>query len=195
MDGWCQSVILNEFLACYQAFRKGQDAALGPVRPYKDYITWLRGQDQSRAEAFWKATLQGFSQPTPLGAPDEGDSAPPTAERYAEDRVRLSVAATETLTVLTRQNRLTLSVLAQGVWGALLSRYSGVEDVIFGSTVSGRPADLPGIESMLGLFVNTLPVRVRIDPEAALWPWLQRVQNYNIALRQYEYSSGGQVHQ
>jgi amino acid adenylation domain-containing protein len=195
MDGWCQSVILNEFLACYQAFRKGQDAALGPVRPYKDYITWLRRQDQSRAEAFWKATLQSFTQPTPLGAPSEDDSAPPTFERYAEERVRLSVAATETLTALARQNRLTLSVLAQGVWGALLSRYSDAEDVIFGSTVSGRPADLPGIESMLGLFVNTLPVRVRIDPEAALWPWLQRVQDYNAALRQYEYSSGGQVHQ
>ena len=108
-------------------------------------------------------------------------------------RQRLSEALTDALQALARQHHLSLNSLVQGAWAVLLSRYSGEEDVIFGVVVSGRPAALAGVESMVGLFMNTLPVRVRVSPEASLIPWLQALQAQQVEARHYEYSPLVQV--
>ncbi|MBP5972965.1 TauD/TfdA family dioxygenase [Brasilonema sp. CT11] len=195
MDGWCQPIVFNEFLSFYQAFSKGQNLQLKPSRPYRDYIAWLKKQDLSKAEEFWRNTLQGFTKPTPLGIPADSDSFFEQEEHSEEQRTYLPLTATAALQSLTQQHHLTLNTLIQGVWALLLSRYSDEQDVVFGITVSGRSADLTGIESMVGLFINTLPMRVKVFAEASLWAWLTDIQTYNQELRQYEYSPGGQVHQ
>ncbi|MDZ8258877.1 non-ribosomal peptide synthetase [Nostoc sp. ChiQUE01b] len=194
-DGWCVPLILKEVFAFYEAFSKGQDLLLEPSHPYRNYIAWLKQQDLSQAEVFWRNKLQGFKSPTPLGIEAEPINLPDEEERYGEQTASLPASATAALQSLVRQHRLSLNVLVQGVWGLLLSRYSGLEDVVFGATFSGRPPELVGAESMLGLFINTLPMRLQVAPQASLWSWLRDIQDQNFTQRDYEYCSQGQIHE
>ncbi|HEY7489757.1 MAG TPA: amino acid adenylation domain-containing protein, partial [Candidatus Tectomicrobia bacterium] len=194
LDGWSTSLLLKEILAFYAAFCGGQDLRLTPSRPYRDYIAWLQQQDLARAEAFWRQFLKGFQAPTLLGAVGRGnEEAPSLAQSDGIRQSVLSVATTSALQALTRQHGLTMNTLVQGVWALLLSRYSGKDDVVFGTTVAGRPADLSGVEAMIGLFINTLPIRVHLALAARLFPWLQALQDQQVELRQYEYSPLTQV--
>jgi non-ribosomal peptide synthetase component F len=111
-----------------------------------------------------------------------------TVNGYDHYRMKISPETTEKLQAVARQNQLTLNTIMQGAWALLLNCYSGEDDVLFGTIVSGRPADLAGIESMIGLFINTLPVRVRVQADNRLLPWLSRLQGQQLEMRQYEYS-------
>jgi amino acid adenylation domain-containing protein len=193
LDGWSLSLVLKEVFAFYEAFCRGQDLHLEYSRPYRDYIDWLQQQSLSEAEAFWRQTLKGFSAPTPLAVDRALASLSSEAHSYSEHQIQLSAVVTAELQSLARQHQLTLNTLVQGAWALLLSRYSGQQDVVFGATVSGRPADLVGVESMVGLFINTLPVRVSVSPEADLVDWLKQLQAQQVELRQYEYSPLVQV--
>jgi surfactin family lipopeptide synthetase C len=193
LDGWSLSLVLKEVFAFYEAFCQGQDLQLKRSRPYRDYIAWLQEQDLAEAEAFWRQALSGLSAPTPLSVDRELGSWSSEVESYDEQEIQLSPEATTRLQSLARGHQLTVSTLVQGAWAILLSRYSGQEDVVFGATVSGRPADLAGVESMVGLFINTLPIRVQASPEAFLLDWLKQLQAQQVELRQYEYSSLVQV--
>lgn len=195
MDAWSKPILYQELFEIYQAFCKDQAPQLEPRRPYKDYISWLQSQDLSQAEIFWRKQLQGFTQPTPLGCNVSPTPDSERQERYGEQSAHLSESATVALQSIAKQRHVTLNTLVQGVWTLLLSRYSGEEDVVFGITVSGRPAALAGSESMLGLFINTVPVRLKVNPEASLWNWLATIQSYNAELRRYDYISSGQIHQ
>ena len=188
LDLWSSTLVLKEVFALYQAFHRGEDLHLEPVRPYRDYIAWLRRQDLARAEAFWRQTLRGFTGPTALRVDRTPGSLPGQKVVYDEQQLQLPAATTAALQSLARQQRLTLNTFVQGAWALLLSRYSGEADVVFGTTVSGRPPDLAGVESMVGPFINTLPLRVQISPQERLLPWLQRLQEQVVGLRQYEYS-------
>ncbi|HEY0604367.1 MAG TPA: condensation domain-containing protein, partial [Herpetosiphonaceae bacterium] len=187
LDGWSVPLVLNEVFAYYDAFANGQDLYLAHPRPYRDYIAWLQQQDLAQAEAFWRQLLHGFTAPTPLGVdrplePDAGTSS------YADQDIHIAEPITAALQALARQHGLTLNTIVQGAWALLLSRYSGEADVVFGATVAGRPADLPGVEQMIGLFINTLPVRTQVSRDAILLPWLQQLQGQQAELRQYEHS-------
>lgn len=195
MDGWCRHIVMKEVLSYYQALCQGQTLQLASSRPYRDYIAWLKQQDLSKAERFWRKMLQGLKIPTALGSEGELDGFPHEQERYACEHCTLSAVTTTALQSQAAHHRLTINTLLQGTWAILLSRYSGLDDVLFGITLSGRPAELAGIETMIGLCINTLPVRVKLPPEASLWVWLEGIQEYNLELRQYEYSPPGQVHQ
>ncbi|MDT5270271.1 MAG: hypothetical protein QOH49_2457, partial [Acidobacteriota bacterium] len=194
LDGWSVALVLNEVFAFYEAFRKGQDVRVEPARPYRDYIQWLQRQDTAAAESYWRETLSGFTRPTPLNfgrgaVQEEGETTPV----YGEQELQLSEEATAALQRLARQHRLTLNTLTQGAWGLLLSRYSGESDVVYGAVMSGRPAELAGVETMVGLFINTLPVRVRVDGERSVAEWLQGLQAEQVEMRRYEYSPLAQV--
>ncbi len=193
LDGWSNPLILREVFAYYEAYRAGRTPQLPAPRPYQDYIRWLQRQDMGRAEAFWRGVLAGFRAPTPLGV--DRASAPPgeDAEGFEEQRMMLSAETTAALQALARKHGLTLNTLAQGAWALLLGRYSGEEDVLFGGVVSGRPAELAGSETMVGLFINTLPVRVRVPAAARVLPWLRELQEAQAEARQYEYSPLVQV--
>ncbi|MBX3328845.1 MAG: amino acid adenylation domain-containing protein [Nitrospira sp.] len=190
LDGWSVALLLREVLTCYDALAHGRQPVLPPVRPYAEYLTWLRSQNLDAAEAFWRTSLTGFSTPTalPLEAPQRVAVEELKSLPHAEQEVRLSKAEAELLATAAKRHRLTLNTLAQGAWSILLHQCTGDREVLFGATVSGRPAELPGSDAMVGLFINTLPVRVSISPGAKLGDWLASLQEQNSFLRQYEWT-------
>jgi non-ribosomal peptide synthetase component F len=187
VDAWSAPLLESELFTLYHALRNGGEATLPPVRPYRDYIGWLKHQDLARAEAFWRRDLEGFTAPTPLPVDRPGRF------RMHDDRpekLTFDVPAelARSLYALARRRGLTINTLLQGAWGLLLSLYSGSDDVVFGVPVSGRPADLPGVENMVGLFVNTLPVRIRVTPDEKLIPWLKQLQDRQAERLQFQHS-------
>lgn len=193
LDGWSLPLILKEVFACYDAAVRGQEPSLEPSRPYRDYIAWLKQQDVSQAETFWRQRLQGFTAPTPLGVKRSSSALSPQAEDYGEQSLHLSATTTSALQALARQQQVTLNTIVQGAWALLLSRYSGQDDVVFGIVVSGRPAELPGVQAMIGPFINTLPMRVQLKPQMRLDQWLKELQAQQAEMRRYEYSPLMQV--
>jgi non-ribosomal peptide synthetase component F len=194
LDGWSGPILESEVLRFYEAFQQGHDLHLGQVRPYRDYIAWLKQQDLAKAESFWRRTLRGITKPTALGIESSPVDIAETAEGYGYYNNRLSSAETMSLKNLLRLNHITLNTLIQGLWALLLSLYSGDKDVVFGTTVAGRPPELDGVEAMIGLFINTLPLRITIAA-GPLWEWLDQIQVHHLDLRNYEYCSTGQIHQ
>ncbi|MEL6780525.1 MAG: condensation domain-containing protein, partial [Cyanobacteria bacterium J06597_16] len=195
MDGWCNGVLIKEVLTIYQANRQGQRCALRPVKPYRDYIVWLQQQNKESAEAYWRDALKGFESPTPLGIDRlqkdhleiEGSTGHEGAI-HQEENYFLSTALSKDLQTFASQSRLTLNTLLQGAWAIVLGRYSGLEDVLFGITVSGRPPALAGVSSMVGLFINTVPLRSQLSPTEPLLPWLQDLQQTQRDRETYSYS-------
>jgi non-ribosomal peptide synthase protein (TIGR01720 family) len=192
LDGWSTPLVIKEVFTFYEGLNAGRAVKLGAVRPYREYIRWLRGQEMGAAEQFWREMLKGFSAPTTLGierSPDGREGSESAQEgRYVEHQVRLTAEVTGELQRLAREQQVTLNTVVQGAWALLLSRYSGSRDVVFGATVSGRPASLPGVEEMVGLFINTLPVRVEVAGEDGVGGYLRRLQEQQVEVRQYEYS-------
>jgi amino acid adenylation domain-containing protein/non-ribosomal peptide synthase protein (TIGR01720 family) len=186
LDGWSLPIVLDELFRLYAAHSEGRPLRLDRPRPYGEYIAWLQKQDGARTAAFWRERLAGFSAPTPLGVDH-----PPSAgqARFAELRRTLSEPVSEAIAAFSRRHPITTSTLLQGAWALLLSRYSGEDDVLFGATVSGRSPPIPGIESMVGLFINTLPSRVRVEGSARVVDWLTRLQAGLTELRDLEHSS------
>jgi amino acid adenylation domain-containing protein/non-ribosomal peptide synthase protein (TIGR01720 family)/FkbM family methyltransferase len=186
MDGWSLPLLIQELAAIYTALEEGREPALPPAWPFSDYVAWLRRQDPSRLEPFWREELAGFTAPTSFSIVHPVESAGDSG--YAEHRIRVSRELTTQLKALAARHKLTLQTLTLGAWALLVSRYSGDEDVVFGSVVSGRPAALPGVEAMVGIFINTLPVRARVDGEEPLVAWLQRLQERQLARQEVEHS-------
>ncbi|MDY7076204.1 MAG: amino acid adenylation domain-containing protein, partial [Chloroflexota bacterium] len=193
LDGWSLPLLMKEVMTFYEAFSKDQELDLEPGRPYRDYIAWLQKQDATEAQVFWRQTLEGFAAPTPLIVDRDPTNVPDQEQDYAMQEIRLPADTTAALQSLARQHQLTLNTLVQGAWALLLSRYSGEEDVVFGATVSGRPAEMAEAETMMGLFINTLPVRVQVRPEASAVSWLKELLALQVEMRQYEYSSLTQI--
>jgi hypothetical protein len=188
LDGWCKPALFRELFDTYEAHLCDHRPDLPPVRPYRDYILWLQQQDLAKAEAFWRTELAGFRGPTRLTLCPLRQGTPPPADDYMEHHVELTEAVTSTLRSLVRAERVTLNSLVQGLWGIVLSGYGGGTDVVFGATVSGRPAALNGADSMLGLFINTLPVRLRVPAGQALFPWLRDLQARQMEAREFDYT-------
>lgn len=187
IDGWSLPLVIGEMDALYRAERTGRAAALAPAPRYRDYVQWLMGRDAGAAERFWRATLRGFGRaiPLPLDRGTPGGHAP--AE--GQTRLRLGADATARLTAAARAYGLTPYTLVQGAWALLLARYAASDDVVFGTTVSGRPAGLAGVERAVGLFINTLPVRVRVTGAGLAGEWLQALQNAQAEARQHEHAA------
>ncbi|MCP4662472.1 MAG: AMP-binding protein, partial [bacterium] len=192
-DGWSVGRLLQEIFSCYEASCRGRAPDLGSPRPYRDYIALLAQRDLAAAEAFWRRGLAGFTTPTVLSA-EHGPQSVAEAPDYREHGIPVPATLSAALQSMAAGHGMTVNTLVQGAWALLMARYSGRDDVLFGTTTSGRPAELPGVESMVGLFINTLPVRVRISPQEAVPAWLERLQVQQAELRHYEYSPLDQVH-
>ncbi|HET8845368.1 MAG TPA: condensation domain-containing protein, partial [Ktedonobacteraceae bacterium] len=194
MDLWCLHFVIKEVFSCYQEYNRGQPFQLEASLPYTEYLAWLKRQSLGDAEHFWRKSLAGFAQPTAPGRPGEPDSQANAREARMSDMLPLAASTMAKLQQIARQQHLTLNTLFQGTWALILSRYSEKDDVLFGITVSGRPPELVGIESMVGLCINTLPLRMHVTGQTQLWDWLSELQNYNLELRQYEYTPAGFIH-
>lgn len=188
LDEWCISPLLMDFLAHYEACAQGLACRADKPRPYRDYIAWLQKQNVEVAQTFWREYLRGFSTPTPLAYDRLPEGLADQNEDAADHCVHLDAGTTAALVSLAQRHRLTPNTFVQGAWAILLSYYSGDQDILFGVTVAGRPTDLLGVESVLGLFINTLPLRVRVSPDRQILLWLKDLLAENIRLRQFEYS-------
>ena len=178
LDGWCLTLVLSELFEWYDALRADRPPTLAPVRPYADYINWWQQRDHSETEDYWRQTLSGMTATTTLSP--SRPATPVGGRTYASRERQLGEELTAALRALAARRRLTLSTLVQGAWALALSRYSGTDDVVFGATVSGRPPELPGIETMLGVFINTVPVRLSVPAEIAAAQWLADVQARHV---------------
>jgi len=189
LDGWSLPRVFEELFTTYEAFDRGEEPKLGEVAPFRDYIAWLTGRDLNAAEPFWRGNLAGFTSPTPLpGAESRGTGAGNDRSSHAVARLALTPEATAALVRLVSLQHLTLNILIQGAWSLLLARYSGESEICFGSTVSGRPAELAGVESMVGMLLNTLPVRVAVDGGRPLNEWLRQLLAAQVARDRFAYT-------
>ncbi len=186
LDGWSLAVLLEEVSELYRAARQGRSPVLAAVRPVRDHAAWLGERDAAASRAFWQRYLVGFRKPNPLARPGTGDGI-----RY--DRRGLLPELVGRLDRFARRRGLTRSTLVQAAWALLVGRYSDAADVVVGVTSSGREQGPDGVERMVGLFINTLPLRVAIDEQAALGTWLSEVQQKLLAVREHDDSALAEV--
>jgi amino acid adenylation domain-containing protein/non-ribosomal peptide synthase protein (TIGR01720 family) len=193
LDGWSLFQVLSDVLACYAALIKGRQPNLVDRPPFRNYVEWLKSQDNCPAEEYWRRVLSDLSAPTPLPY-----DRPPAQVHTAQSAKQLEFELEEDKYVRLREvaqhNGLTVNTIVQGCWALQLSHYSGQRNVCFGATVSGRPADLPGADEATGLFINTLPVRVEVDDTARVVPWLQELQSAQAEARGFEHLPLTQLH-
>ncbi|MEV4435505.1 amino acid adenylation domain-containing protein [Streptomyces sp. NPDC049585] len=176
LDGWSIPPLLDELLTLYR--QQGDAAGLPPVVPYENYLRWLAAQDRDVARDAWRRSLAGVEGPTLVAPAATGvqTTAPRTLERGLGEEV------TAALTARARGSRLTLNTVVQGAWGMVLSRLTGRDDVLFGVTVSSRPEAVEGVDRIIGLLINTLPARLRVDSSAPLAELLRGLQNEQAEL-------------
>jgi len=188
-DGRSRFILLNEVFSFYEAFCRGKDLKLKHPRPYRDYIDWLTKEDFNKAEDFWRHMLEGVNTHTPVVVDSISHStSDQTSEEYEKQETRLSDNLTGALQSVAKQHGLTPNTIFQGAWALLWSRYSGEQDVVFGASRGCRRSGIQGAESMVGLFINTLPVRISVTPNTHLLPWLKELRSKWIAMRDYEHT-------
>jgi lactate dehydrogenase-like 2-hydroxyacid dehydrogenase len=189
LDGWSLQLVLGEVFARYDALRRKVRFAAPAPRPYGEYIGWLQGQDPRAAEAFWRRSLAGFRWPTRLGLCVNAVAEPATAEVMDAEVWRVPADATAAVLARAREWKVTPNALVLAAWTLLLARYADEREVVVGAVSSGRPPELSGVESMVGAFANTLPLRVPVDPDARVLPWLGDVQARQLQALEYQWSS------
>ncbi|AOS64070.1 non-ribosomal peptide synthetase [Actinoalloteichus hymeniacidonis] len=185
LDGWSVQRVLGDVFGEYAALVDDTSFVPPVRRPFRDYLDWLSHRDEQAARVYWSGVLADLESPTalPFDHPRiEQRRAPVSAEYLLE----LPAEVSENLHTVARKAEITLNTLVQGVWAVLLSLYSGSSDVCFGATVSGRPTELAGADSIVGLFINTLPVRVSVDASARLGDWLRTIQAEQAESRGHE---------
>ncbi|HEX6290743.1 MAG TPA: amino acid adenylation domain-containing protein, partial [Herpetosiphonaceae bacterium] len=195
LDGRSLLLLMKELFALYEAGCRSQDLALPQPRPYQDYIEWQRQQDQAQEEHVWRDLLKGFTAPTLIAVDGQDRYRDNSRGGYTDQDLLLTTTTTEALTRLAQQHDLTVNTLIQGAWALLLSQYSGQDDVVFGVTRRGRYGTIEGVDSMIGLFITTLPIRVRIVPDMPLLAWLKELRSLNVAIRDHQRASLAQVQQ
>ncbi|AXL87385.1 hypothetical protein C4J65_02945 [Streptomyces sp. CB09001] len=186
LDGWSLPILVNEVERVYAARLGGGPPLPAPALSYRRYVEWLRDQDHEAALTYWREHLAGFTAPTPIlpGRPDSTAS-----DATGEVALALGGDLARRLELVVRASGLTLGSVFHGAWALLLSRYSGEDDVVFGSTAAVRPAALPGADELVGLCINTLPVRCRTAPHLALDSWLRDLQERMVEGRRHDYAA------
>ncbi|MFI0879812.1 amino acid adenylation domain-containing protein [Streptomyces parvus] len=181
LDGWSMPIVLREMVTLYG--NGGDTTALPPVRPYRDHLDLLARQDPGGAMAAWRTALDGITAPTLVAPVASGRT--PVAPGQIE--FSLDEETTDALARCARDAGVTLGTLVQGAWSVFIGALTGRDDVVFGTTVSGRPPELPGVENMVGLFINTQPLRVRLDPAESFTGLLGRIQREQAALSAHQH--------
>jgi amino acid adenylation domain-containing protein len=188
LDGWSLSQVFAEVSEQYAAIVAGRAPRLVSRRPFQEYLQWLSDQEDGQADGYWRRMLAGIESPTPLPYDRQVLEAHRT-ESSESVHVELPIDQSSRLHRVARRSGLTLNTVVQGAWALLLSRYSGETDVIFGTTVSGRPAELPGVEEMVGMFINTVPTRVTVSDGQGVLPWLRGLQDEQVESRRFDFVS------
>ena len=191
LDGWSWPLLLREFLFLHKAAKENTEISLENVRPYGDFIAWLKQKNPQDSESFWREYMGGFESATPLLMISKNYQSNNQSNKFKSGEIRqaLSPETTALLQKLAQTSNVTLNTVIQGAWAILLNRYSHNKDIVYGITVAGRPPELPGVEGMIGPLINTLPFRVLVSGEQSLLSWLQDLQANAALMRQFEHSS------
>ncbi|MFE7397854.1 condensation domain-containing protein, partial [Streptomyces sp. NPDC057557] len=180
VDGWSMAVLLRELITLYR--NGGDPSALPPVRSHREHPDWLRNRDEDASRAVWREALAGITEPCLLV---------PGADRTPVVPERLDFALDDdagfALTELARSQGVSMNTVLQCAWALVLSHLTGRQDIVFGVTVSGRPSELEGVENMVGLFINTVPMRLRLRPDESLAELLVRAQREQVQLMDHHY--------
>jgi surfactin family lipopeptide synthetase C len=185
LDGRAFPLILEEVFTFYEAFIENRDIELDDPRPYRDYVLWVGERDLAKDEKFWRENLAGFTSPTPLvvGAPLSPEKRSMGSEGSVE--IRIAESLTSALRRLASSQDLSMNTLVEGAWALLLSHYNDEEDILYGTSRSCRRASIEGAESMIGLLINTVPVRVKIRKQTKMIDWLKQLREQHIEMREY----------
>src|SRR5437763_1962261 len=193
LDGWSVFQVLSDVFFCHAALAGHETGrALPARRPFRDYLAWLQAQDARAAEEHWRGVLAGLESPTALPY-DRAPVQAHTTRSSAWLPLELGEAESARLSEFAKGHRLTLNTVVQGAWSLLLSRYSGQREGCFGTTVSGRPADLAGVDGIPGIFINTVPVRADVDGASDVVGWLQQLQAAQAESRRFDFVSLAQM--
>ncbi|HKP35521.1 MAG TPA: amino acid adenylation domain-containing protein [Pyrinomonadaceae bacterium] len=195
LDGWSMGILREEVSQTYQALTRQEEIVPAASPDFHHYVDFLKEQKTDLAEGFWRNELAGFSTPNALVIDNAPGRLPAADEEFAEQSFVLPAAITARLQKCAREYRLTMSTLVQAAWAILLGIYCCSDDVVFGITVSGRPYDFPDIDAMVGLFINTLPLRAHLSPREVAASCFQKMQRNVAELRQYETTSLKLIHE
>ena len=192
IDAWCRSLLMNDFFDIYMALGEGRDAQLATPPRYRDYIAWLQRQNLNEARQWWQQNLQGFERTTPIPSdrPFMRDHAGHGGMVVGDCHTRLDARDGAQLRELAQAHQLTVNTFAQAAWALVLRRLSGDRDVLFGVTVAGRPVEMPEMQRTVGLFINSIALRVKLpedDQPCSVRQWLSGLLDSNMQLREYEY--------
>ncbi len=187
LDGRSFPIVLREVFTFYEAALEGREVDLPLPRPYRQYIEFLRSLDLKAAGEYWRRGLAGFTAPTPL-AVDHSNAAKVTDDVQGVTERRLTSEGTSSLRSFAEARGVTLNTLLQAAWAIVLSRYSGDNEVVFGATRACRRSAFTDADSMVGLFINTLPLRLDVDPERRLENFLADVRARQVGLRDFEHT-------
>ncbi|MBV9774698.1 MAG: AMP-binding protein, partial [Gemmatimonadetes bacterium] len=190
VDGWSAALCLRDVFGFYEALCRGETPRPARTHVFREYVEWTARQDPAAGETFWRGVLDGFQGGSAPGVVRPGAR---EGERYGTASATVDGTLVERLQAAARRQQLTLNAVLQGAWGALLGAYTGEADVVFGSVVAGRLAQVPGADTMLGVFINTVPVRVRVRPGETVASWLKGVQAKQFRTRAHEHWSMAQV--
>ncbi|PIB52873.1 non-ribosomal peptide synthetase [Pseudomonas sp. 2995-1] len=193
IDAWCRSLLMNDFFEIYMALGEGHDAQLAAAPRYRDYIAWLQRQNLNEARQWWQQNLQGFERTTPIPSdrPFLREHAGHSGGMVVGDcYTRLDARDGTQLRELAQAHQLTVNTFAQAAWALVLRRLSGDRDVLFGVTVAGRPVEMPEMQRTVGLFINSIALRVKLPEDGqrcSVRQWLSGLLDSNMQLREYEY--------
>ncbi len=187
LDGRSITQVLQEVFAIYDALSQGKTLTFPPAGQYADYIQWQQQQDFRHSQPFWQDLLAGFSGATPLLPPQASADLADTPGHQTVT-IALTPAETTALIQLAQLHNITPNTVVQGLWGLLLSRYSGKSDVVFGTVRAGRQLPIAQAKSIVGMLINTIPVRVQIDPGQELIAYLQDLRSQHLAVRPHEHT-------
>ncbi|MFZ6009422.1 MAG: amino acid adenylation domain-containing protein [Bacteroidota bacterium] len=187
LDGWCMSVLFPEYFEIYSSLSKNIPYRLPEVKPYKKYIEWLGKRDSEASKKYWHEYLKGYQEKASIPSVTNTRRA---KNEYAQDELFFEIPAhkTEQLKKLAQTHQVTINTVFHALWGILLSKYSGKKDVVFGEVVSGRPAEVEGIEKMIGLFINTIPIRVSFDGRTSFVELLSAIHHSSVEREPHHYS-------
>lgn len=192
LDARSMTIMFREALDLHDAFAAGRVLELPPARPYRAFIDWLQLQDLNRAEHYWRGQLRGFARATPLplapAARATAEAGEDEGEGAGELAFRLPARGTAALRTVATEQRVTLNTLVQAAWAVVLSRHASEDEVVFGALRAGRKIPVEGADGMVGLFINTVPMRVQAGAAEEIGPWLRRLREQGMAVRDYEHT-------
>jgi amino acid adenylation domain-containing protein/non-ribosomal peptide synthase protein (TIGR01720 family) len=187
IDGWCLGLVLNDLLEMYRYRLNQEEIPVSNATPYADYIHWLEGLDREEARDYWKAALEGYDEVAAIPQRDTQSDISERMDKQLDFVIERELS--EGIAGLAKKSQVTQNTVFRAIWGLLLQRYNLTDDVVFGAVVSGRTSAVANVEEIVGLFINTIPVRVQSKPEDTFESLLQRVQHQSSQAEPYSYLS------